>query len=137
MTKPLVRECPNTPWPDNSMRKRQHPIQIYLNDEELKNLDEWSAACRMTRSDYIRNLIQGFQPVAFPPLEYSEVLFELRRIGVNMNQIATKAHTLGFIDVPDYEQNAKRVWSAVAEFSKQLRNGGVKFGSNKDMGGKQ
>ena len=118
-------------------RKRKVQVILRLTEAEHEQLCEWSAACRMSKSDYLRNLIQGFQPVAFPPIEYSEVLFELRRIGVNMNQIATKAHTLGFIDVPDYEQNAKRVWSAVAEFSKQLRNGGVKFGSNKDMGGKQ
>ena len=118
-------------------RKRKVQVILRLTEAEHEQLCEWSAACRMSKSDYLRNLIQGFQPVAFPPIEYSEVLFELRRIGVNMNQIATKAHTLGFIDVPDYEQNAKRVWSAVAELSKQLRNGGVKFGSNKDMGGKQ
>ena len=136
MTKPLVRECPNTPCPENSMRKRQHPIQIYLNDEELKNLDEWSAACRMTRSDYLRNLIQGFQPIAFPPLEYTEVLRELRQIGVNMNQIASKAHSLGFIDAPEYERNEKRVRKAIADFSEPLARGGVKFGSNKNMGGK-
>ena len=118
-------------------RKRKVQVILRLTEAEHEQLCEWSAACRMSKSDYLRNLIQGFQPVAFPPLEYSEVLFELRRIGVNMNQIATKAHALGFIDIPEYEQNAKRVWSAVAEFSKQLRNGGVKFGSNKDMGDKQ
>ena len=118
-------------------RKRKVQVILRLTEAEHEQLCEWSVACRMSKSDYLRNLIQGFQPVAFPPLEYSEILFELRRIGVNMNQIATKAHTLGFVDVPEYEQNAKRVWSAVAEFSKQLRNGGVKFGSNKDMGGKQ
>ena len=118
-------------------RKRKVQVILRLTEAEHEQLCEWSAACRMSKSDYLRNLIQGFQPVAFPPLEYSEVLFELRHIGVNMNQIATKAHTLGFIDVPEYEQNAKRVWSAVAEFSKQLRNGGVNFGSNKNMGGKQ
>ena len=121
----------------DAIRKRKHRITIRLNDDEYERLCEWSTSCRMSMNDYIRGLIQGFQPVAFPPLEYSEVLFELRRIGVNMNQIATKAHALGFIDIPEYEQNAKRVWSAVAEFSKQLRNGGVKFGSNKDMGDKQ
>ena len=118
------------------MRKRKHPIQIYLNDEELKNLDEWSAACRMTRSDYIRNLIQGFQPIAFPPLEYTEVLRELRQIGINMNQIASKAHSLGFIDTPEYERNERRVRKAIADFSEPLARGGVKFGSNKNMGGK-
>lgn len=99
-------------------------------------MDEWSAACRMTRSDYIRGLIQGFQPIAFPPLEYTEVLRELRQIGINMNQIASKAHSLGFIDALEYERNEKRVRKAIADFSEPLARGGVKFGSNKNMGGK-
>jgi len=121
----------------DSTRKRKHRITIRLNDDEYRDLCEWSTACRMSMNDYLRELIQGFQPVAFPPLEYKEVIDELRRIGVNMNQIASKAHSLGFIDVPEYEQNEKRVRKAIADFAEVLTRGGVEFGSNKNMGGKE
>ena len=84
------------------MRKRNNPVQIYLDDAELKRLHEWSAAAKMSRSNYIRQLIAGFQPVAFPPVEYRQVIDELQHIGINMNQLATKAHSLGFIDEPEY-----------------------------------
>ena len=120
----------------DATRKRKHRITIRLNDDEYRNLCEWSTSCRMSMNDYLRELIQGFQPVAFPPLEYKEVIDELRRIGVNMNQIASKAHSLGFIDAPEYERNEKRVRKAIADFSEPLARGGVKFGSNKNMGGK-
>lgn len=115
------------------MRKRNNPIQIYLDDAELKRLDEWSAAANMSRSNYIRQLIDGFQPVAFPPIEYEQVIDELEHIGNNMNQIAAKAHSLGFIDEPEYRRNANRVWRIVAELSAQLARGGIKIGSNKNM----
>lgn len=115
------------------MRKRNNPIQIYLDDDELKRLDEWSAACKKSRSNYIRDLIDGYQPVEFPPAEYVEVLSELKRIGFNMNQIASKAHSLGFVDEPEYRRNANRLWRVVAAFAEQLARGGVKFGSNKDL----
>ena len=115
------------------MRKRNNPVQIYLDDAELKRLDEWSAAAKMSRSNYIRQLIAGFQPVAFPPAEYRQVIDELQHIGINMNQLATKAHTLGFIDEPEYRRNANRVWRIVAELAAQRARGGIKIGSNKNM----
>ncbi len=115
------------------MRKRNNPVQIYLDDAELQRLDEWSAAAKMTRSNYIRQLIAGFQPVAFPPVEYKQVIDELQHIGINMNQLAAKAHTLGFVDEPEYRQNANRVWRIVAELSAQLARGGVKIGGDKNM----
>ena len=115
------------------MRKRNNPVQIYLDDAELTRLDEWSAAANMSRSNYIRQLIAGFQPVEFPPAEYKQVIDELQHIGINMNQLATKAHSLGFIDEPEYRRNANRVWRIVAELAAQLARGGIKIGSNKNM----
>ena len=115
------------------MRKRNNPVQIYLDDAELKRLDEWYAAANMSRSKYIRQLIAGFQPVEFPPVEYKQVIDELQHIGINMNQLATKAHSLGFIDEPEYRRNANRVWRIVAELSAQLARGGIKIGGNKNM----
>ena len=70
------------------MRKRQIPIQVYLDESEYNKVKEWSAASKRTMSDYIRELLDDSQPVAFPPIEYQEVLRELRKIGINLNQIA-------------------------------------------------
>jgi hypothetical protein len=116
------------------MRKRQIPIQVYLDKSEYNKLKEWSAASKRTMSDYIRELLSDSQPVAFPPIEYQEVLRELRKIGINLNQIASKAHTLGFVDEREYKADGDRLWRVVAEFSSQMSRGGVKFGNNKDMG---
>ena len=114
-------------------RNRKNQVILRLNDAELKRLDEWSAAANMSRSNYIRQLIAGFQPVAFPPVEYRQVIDELQHIGINMNQLATKAHSLGFIDEPEYRRNANRLWRVVAELSAQLARGGIKIGGNKNL----
>ena len=114
-------------------RNRKNQVILRLNDAELKRLDEWSAAANMSRSNYIRQLIAGFQPVEFPPAEYKQVIDELQHIGINMNQLATKAHSLGFIDEPEYRRNANRVWRIVAELSAQLARGGIKIGGNKNL----
>ena len=114
-------------------RNRKNQVLIRFSDEELQRLDEWSAAANMSRSNYIRQLIAGFQPVEFPPVEYKQVIDELQHIGINMNQLATKAHSLGFIDEPEYRRNANRVWQIVAELAAQLARGGIKIGGNKNM----
>ena len=87
----------------------------------------------MSMNEYIRQLINGFQPVEFPPVEYEQVIDELEHIGINMNQLAAKAHTLGFVDELEYRQNANRVWKIVAQLSRQLARGGIKIGDNKNM----
>ena len=117
----------------DATRKRQHRITIRLDEKEYNNLCVWSTAANMTMNEYIRQLINGFQPVEFPPVEYKQVIDELQHIGINMNQLATKAHSLGFIDEPEYRRNANRVWRIVAELAAQLARGGVKIGSNKNM----
>ena len=117
------------------MRNRKVPIQFYLYEDEAQELREWAKASNRTMSRYLRELIKGFQPVAFPPAEYSQVIWELQKIGVNMNQIASKAHSLGFVDDREYQANADRIWRCVASLSEQLVRGGVKFGYNEDMGG--
>ena len=114
-------------------RNRKNQVLIRFSDEELQHLDEWSAAANMSRSNYIRQLVAGFQPVEFPPVEYKQVIDELQHIGINMNQLATKAHSLGFIDEPEYRRNANRVWRIVAELAAQLARGGIKIGGNKNM----
>ena len=105
-----------------------------LDDDEYRELCEWSSAANRTMSDYIRELLKDNQPIEFPPIEYQEVLRELRKIGINLNQLASKAHTLGFVDEREYKAESDRLWRVVAELSSQMSRGGVKFGNNKDMG---
>ena len=115
-------------------RRRKHRVTLRLDDEEYKLLCEWSAAARRTMSDYLRELIHHTQPAEFPPLEYNEVLRELRRIGINMNHIALRSNTHGFADEREFRAEVDRLWRVVAEFSQVISRGGIKFGSEKDMG---
>ena len=116
------------------MRKRNNVVLLYLTDDELRSLDEWCEAARMNRNKYLRTLISGFRPIAAPPIEYNDVLEELRKLGVNMNQLAVKANSLGFIDEPEYRKNAKAVWSLCADMAKRLGKKSEKFGGHKNLG---
>ena len=115
---------------NDANRKRKHFVSLRLDDREYNKLKEWSAATNRTMSDYLRELLEDNHPIEFPPIEYQEVLRELRKIGINLNQLASKAHTLGFVDERDYKAESDRLWRAVAELSSQMSRGGVKFGNN-------
>ena len=122
----MSREHPN--------RNRRNLIKVYLSDDEYRRFKDNVKACRRTNSSYVRELIVETTPIAFPPIEYQEVLRELRKIGINLNQLASKAHTLGFVDEREYRAESERLGRVVAELAKPMTKGGVKFGNHKDMG---
>jgi len=115
-------------------RNRKIQVIVRFDEREFEKLCKNSEACKKSRSNYIRDLIDGYQPAEFPPADYIEVLSELKRIGINMNQIAGKAHSLNFVDEPEYRRNVNRLWRIVAAFAEQLARGGIDFGGNKDLG---
>lgn len=69
----------------------------------------------LTRDSYVRGLIQGHKPKELPPVEYHEVLKNLRQINNNLNQIAVVANTKGFIDTSSYWENVEWLQKTVGE----------------------
>lgn len=47
-----------------------------------------------------------------PPLDYYNMVREIRRIGYIMRQVAQRAYTQNFVDAPLYNENAQRVLNA-------------------------
>lgn len=117
-----------------AQKLRNKRFEVRLTEEELSYLCRQADMCGKSNSRYVRDLIRGKTPVAFPPLPYAELLSEIRKLGVNMNQLALKAHSLGFIDEPEYRRNAKAVWRLCAKMSAWFGTGGDKPGNNKNMG---
>lgn len=58
-------------------RNRENFITIYMNNQELQELNEKVALTNMSREEYLRMIIKGCQPVAKPDIEYKEVLKQL------------------------------------------------------------
>ena len=84
------------------MRIRDIKLQLWLNDSEADRLERNAGRCRMSKSAYIRNFINGYEPACAPPAEYHQVLRELRSIGVNINQIMHRAHVTDDIRAEAY-----------------------------------
>lgn len=72
-------------------RKRTNHFDIFLLDEEATMLEVKSQDAKMSKSEYIRNLIvfgQASETTVFSKEETRKIRTALNRIGNNINQIA-------------------------------------------------
>jgi len=96
-----------------STRKRNVSIQFYLNTREADLLDRKVKPTGLSRTAYLRHLVNGFQPRELPPPDYFAMMRELYRIGRNLNQIAQKAHALNVIDAQRYDEEVRKLEAAI------------------------
>ena len=91
------------------MIHRKHEVKVRMNDEEFNALNAYVRSTGWSREQYLRAIAKGIKPVAIPPVDYFNMIREIRRVGYNMRQIAVKAHTLNLVDAPEYERNANHL----------------------------
>ena len=95
------------------MRKRDIKIQFWLNLREADLLDRRAKSCGLSRAAYLRHLVNGFQPRELPPPDYFAMMKALYGIGRNLNQIAQKAHALNVIDAQRYDEEVRKLETAI------------------------
>ena len=94
-------------WKKAQGRKRQHKVEVRLNDIEYEKLKNDIVKMNTTISDYLRKLIIGVRLKAKPGYEFYEVMKQMTKIGVNLNQIARKANQTNEINREEYIRQAK------------------------------
>ena len=88
--------------------RRSYDKHIRLTKEEK---DEWQRKAQMTclnESALVRLLMKGYEPKEKPDERFFEAMRELSSIGNNINQLAAKANSLGFLDAPMLYREAVR-----------------------------
>ena len=106
---------------------RTHLIKTYLDDSEYERFRRIAVATNSTNSNLVRRLLQTSVFVEFPPVEYREIIDQLEHIGINLNQLARVAHSLGFIDEPEYRKNANEVSRTVAQLCRMYLQVGARI----------
>lgn len=97
------------------MRFRNKKKQFWFSEEECKILAINSTKAGLTESEYIREILLGYKLKEKPDDRFYENIKVIRSIANNMNQLAKKAHSLGFIDELEYKRNADRVVNFIEE----------------------
>lgn len=102
------------------MRKRTLKKTFYLSDEEDNMLKEKASKVGYNESEVIRNLIKNFEPREKPDERFYEFIKLLRSMSNNLNQLATKAHSLGYIDEIKYNKEVDKVEKFILEIKKEF-----------------
>lgn len=100
------------------MRKRNNRKDIMLNDIELAKLESDCEKSKLCYGEYFRKLLMEQQVKEKPGIEFYEVMKQLSKIGVNLNQIAHKANATNNIDKEYYKQEAEN-WH---RFAREVKN---------------
>ena len=82
------------------MRSRTNSIIIRLSDEELADLNEKVSRVGGSRENFIRQCISGAAIKERPPVDVPKLIQEVRRVGINLNQILRIANANGLLDAP-------------------------------------
>ena len=82
------------------MKNRTHEIKIRLSQAELESLNAQVAKTRLSREQFCRNAIRGVAIRENPPADLHKLIWEIRRVGNNIDQILTIANARGLLDVP-------------------------------------
>lgn len=102
------------------MLKRNIEIKLRLTENEAAVLYHDVEKSGLSREAYLRCLIRKMPIRERPPLDLIEVLRNLSQINNNMNQIAAKANSIGFIDTSAYWKNVRLLEDTIRMLTEEM-----------------
>ena len=102
------------------MQTRSIKKQILVNHEEDQLIRKKAEQVGMNVSAYMRCRALGYTPKEKPPKEFYDAIKEIRKVGINLNQIAHKANALNFIDVPYYKKQVDMLNNIILDIKKEF-----------------
>jgi len=100
--------------------KRIFKKQVWLTEEEVKLLNQKCKITQMNQSDFIRSLLLYGRVTEKPDDRFYDVMKLMRATSNNLNQIAKKAHSLGYIDELKYRKESERLDAFIDEVRKKF-----------------
>lgn len=80
------------------MKTRTTEMHLRLTPEEKETLTEKANKARLSREEFCRRILNGATVKEAPSADVRQLLWQMRRIGGNLNQLLARANTVGFID---------------------------------------
>ena len=103
------------------MKKRQIIKNFRIDPSENKMLKQKAKESNSSEADFLRNCILNKNTDYVLRKEILDILYELRKIGVNINQIAHIANSTNQIMDNKYETNYKELMTIIEELREKLR----------------
>ena len=80
------------------MKTRTTEMHLRLTPEEKETLTEKAKLARLSREEFCRRILNGAIVKEAPSVDVRQLLWQMRHIGGNLNQLLARANTVGFID---------------------------------------
>lgn len=100
-------------------RTREIRISLMLNEEEDTLLTERCDLCGMSKSQYLRYMIKNTRPNVIPAID-DELLYQLTKIGNNINQIARKLNSGGSTSANEVKEIREQLTDTLKEIRKVM-----------------
>ena len=95
------------------MRTRNCSLHLRLTKKEIEDLRKKAERAGVSIQTYFIWMLYNHPIKEAPPIEYQEVLRDLRQIGNNLNQIAASVQATGSVESEKY-------WETVSELQKTI-----------------
>ena len=102
------------------MARRTVKIDLRLTESEAAALNRDVQKAGVSREAYLRSLIRRMPLKEKPPKDVIDILRSLQQISNNMNQIAVKANTKGFVDTASYWENVRWLRETVSKLTEVI-----------------
>lgn len=105
-------------------RKRKRYFKVHLLDEELEILKAKADEAEMNKSEYIRNMIMfgaAHERTVFSKKDSETLIYEINRIGNNVNQIALVANTYKIVDEYEFQNLYQSYLELLSLYDKFIR----------------
>ena len=102
------------------MRKRNVEFHFMLTDAEASLLQTKAKKCGLSQQAFMRSLLYNTPIKEQPSIDFHTTIKSLEKIGDNINQIAAKANTLGFVDQVQYRKEIDKLERVIAELMRAV-----------------
>lgn len=89
-------------------KKFPERVEIKVESSQLEKLETLSRKAGLSKSAYIRRMIDGVVPQERPPVDFQKILTQMRYISNSMNQLARKANSTGHVDAEKIQMLAEQ-----------------------------
>ena len=105
-------------------RKRKRKLNVYLLDDEWEILQAKKDEAGMSQSEYIRNMIlfgAAHERSIFSKEGERGLIYEINKIGTNLNQIAARANSSRIVDNRDFNDLYQNYLELLTAYDKYIR----------------
>ena len=87
-------------------------FDIRLSQRDFNMLERWARRCKISKSEYMRRLLNRCVPKEAPPLDYYGMMTELRAVREEVDTLAQIATATGLVEADVLEKELRRLGKA-------------------------